>query len=206
MRRIASDRSDVDDTDGEAKRGPGRPRKWVDDAERMRAYRQRVAHERAVMKAGGTYVEMAEQITELTRQRDANWAQVLRLQDEIKTLKRERSAPRPSPQRAGFASPDEAAEAAFADTMDARRASPDHADCDAEIDRLETELLDVSRERADLRAMVRRLEEQNASLSSRLIAATSMPPSPPQQPGRPAMSRAQRREAEREAKRRRRRS
>lgn len=52
--------------DGKVKRGPGRPRKWANDAERMRAYRATVAHERNVIKAGGTYAEMAQEIASLT--------------------------------------------------------------------------------------------------------------------------------------------
>ncbi len=97
--------------DSEAKRGPGRPRKWANDAERMRAYRAKVAHERNVFKAGGTYAEMAEQITELTRQRDKNWDQVTRLHEQIKAMKSDRPARRSAPVR--FDNPDDAAEAAF---------------------------------------------------------------------------------------------
>jgi len=65
----------------------------------MRAYRAKIAHERNVIKAGGTYVEMAEQIAELTRQRDKNWDQVERLQEQIKVLKRDQPArPKARPQ------------------------------------------------------------------------------------------------------------
>ena len=57
-----------------------------------------------------------------------------------------------------------------------------------------------------LSAVVRDFEETNAYLASRLIAATNLPVTQPSPAGQPPMSRAQRREAEREKKRRRRRS
>jgi len=192
--------------DSDRKRGPGRPRKWADDAERMRAYRAKVAHERAVIKAGGTYVEMAEQIEELTRQRDKNWAQVERLQEQIKALKRDqptRRSARPQPE---FDDAEAAAEAHFDAVNNARRASGDHSDCDAEIGRLERELLDADLTTVDLTATVHRLEAHNTELASRLIAATNMPATKPAATAQPAMSRAQRREAERQAKRKQRRS
>ena len=192
--------------DSEAKRGPGRPRKWADDAERMRAYRTRVAHERNIIKAGGTYVEMAEQIAELTRQRDKNWDQVTRLQEQIKTLKRDQPARPKASRRVEFDNPDAAAEASFEAPADTHRGAPDHADCDAEIGRLENELAASERHNVDLSAIVRKLEATNGDLASRLIAATNMPATTPSPAGQSPMSRAQRREAERQAKRKQRRS
>ena len=185
--------------DSTPKRGPGRPRKWADDAERMRAYRAKVAHERAVVKAGGTYVEMAEQIAELTRQRDKNWTQVERLQEQIKTLKRDQPTRRPAPEPVQFDNPDAAAEAVFETGVGTHRGASDHADCDAEIGRLEAALDASERHNADLKTIVAKLESVNGNLTSR---PTSKPPAA----DRPAMSRAQRREAERAEKRRRRRS
>lgn len=180
----------ADDSDG--KRGPGRPRKWANDAERMRAYRAKVAHERAVVKAGGTYVEMAEQIEELTRQRDKNWAQVTRLQEQVKALKRDQPARRSVPVPVRFDNPDDAAEAAFETGVGARRGESGHADCDAEIARLEAALDASERHNADLK-----------TIAAKLDGARNSKPTPASQP---AMSRAQRREAERQAKRRQRRS
>lgn len=152
--------------DSTAKR-PGRPQKWADNAERMRAYRAKVAHERNVVKAGGTYVEMAEQIAELTRQRDKNWAQVTRLQEQIKTLKRDQPTRRTVPEPARFDDPDDAAEAAFEAPADTHRGAPDHADCDAEIGRLENELDASERHNADLKAIVGKLEGTNGDLAGR---------------------------------------
>ena len=191
----------TDDSDG--KRGPGRPQKWADNAERMRAYRAKIAHERNVIKAGGTYVEMAEQIAEMTRQRDKNWAQVTRLQEQIKTLKRDRPARRATASGPSFGNPDDAAEAAFATATDTRRGASDHADCDAEIGRLASELAASERHNVDLKSVVRKLEGLNAEQAQRIME--TMPRRSPGH-GQPAMSRAQRREAERQAKRKQRRS
>lgn len=190
----------------DTKRGPGRPRKWADDAERMRAYRAKVARERNVIKAGGTYVEMAEQIAELTRQRDKNWAQVTRLQEQVKDLKRDQPARRSTPQPARFDNPDDAAETAFGTPVDTGRGAPDHAECDAEIGRLETALDDSEELNLKLSTVVRGLEATNNDLASRLIAATNMPTPTPATAAQPGLSRAQQREAERDEKRRRRRS
>ena len=192
--------------DSDGKRGPGRPQKWADNAERMRAYRAKIAHERNVIKAGGTYVEMAEQIAELTRQRDKNWDQVTRLQEQIKALRQDQPARRSTSEPARFDNPDDAAEAAFETPADTHRGAPDHAECDAEIGRLEAALDESTELNVKLSAVVRGLEDTNGDLASRLIAATNMPATSAPSAGQPAMSRAQRREAERQAKRKQRRS
>lgn len=128
------------------------------------------------------------------------------MQEQIKALKRDQPARRSDPALVRFDNPDDAAEAGFATATDARRGASDHAECDAEIGRREAELAASERHKADLKTIVGKLEATNGDLASRLITATNMPDSKPAAAARPAMSRAQRREAEREAKRRRRRS
>ena len=66
--------------------GPGRPRKWADNAERMRAYRAGERERRDALKGNHTTVELAERVVELTSERDRLWAQVVRLQQRIAQL------------------------------------------------------------------------------------------------------------------------
>jgi hypothetical protein len=61
---------------GAPKRGPGRPRKWIDDAERLRAYRERKAAELADPQ------RLREEVRELRR----------RLRDVESELAREKAA------------------------------------------------------------------------------------------------------------------
>lgn len=74
-----------------AQRRPGRPRKWSSDAERMRAYRarQREQTARLVDPAGApeALVEnrrLRERIAQLEDERDRLWAQIVRLQGELR--------------------------------------------------------------------------------------------------------------------------
>ena len=97
--------------DGSGKRKPRRPREWANEAERIRGYRAKVAHERNVIGASGTYVEMAEQ---------------------IKTLNRDQPARRSAPEPVRFDNPDDAAEAAFETANDTYRGAANYADCDTE--------------------------------------------------------------------------
>lgn len=171
----------------EAKRGPGRPRKWADNAERMRAYRARMTHERNSIKTGGTLAEMTEQIIELTRQRDNNWAQLTRLQQQIRTLKHNQ----PTRPNRELDNPDTAAETAFHTTTNTTRTQTDHT----EIGRLEQQLLDITHERDDQATTIRRLEQHNTKLAAALTETTTTT-------APPTMSRAQRRQTQRQAKRR----
>lgn len=66
--------------------GPGRPRKWADDAERMRAYRAAERERRDALRGDQTTGELAERVVELTSERDRLWAQVVRLQQRIAQL------------------------------------------------------------------------------------------------------------------------
>jgi hypothetical protein len=66
--------------------GPGRPRKWADNAERMRAYRASEHERRDPLRGDHSVVELAGRVVELTGERDRLWAQVVRLQQRITQL------------------------------------------------------------------------------------------------------------------------
>ncbi len=66
--------------------GPGRPRKWADNAERMRAYRASERERRDALRGDHSVSELAERVVELTSERDRLWAQVVRLQQRIAQL------------------------------------------------------------------------------------------------------------------------
>lgn len=66
--------------------GPGRPRKWADNAERMRAYRAGERQRRDALRDDQTTDELAERVVELTGERDRLWAQIVRLQQRIAQL------------------------------------------------------------------------------------------------------------------------
>lgn len=66
--------------------GPGRPRKWASNAERMRAYRAGGRERREALKGNNTTDELAARIVELAGERDRLWAQVVRLQQRIAQL------------------------------------------------------------------------------------------------------------------------
>jgi hypothetical protein len=50
--------------------GPGRPRKWASNAERMRAYRAAERKRREALKGKHSTAELAERVVELTGERD----------------------------------------------------------------------------------------------------------------------------------------
>ena len=66
--------------------GPGRPRKWADNAERMRAYRAGERERRDALRGDHTTSELAERVVELTGERDRLWTQIVRLQQRIAQL------------------------------------------------------------------------------------------------------------------------
>jgi hypothetical protein len=66
--------------------GPGRPRKWASNAERMRAYRASEREQRDALKGKHSTAELAELVVELTGERDRLWAQVVRLQQHVAEL------------------------------------------------------------------------------------------------------------------------
>jgi len=66
--------------------GPGRPRKWASDAERMRAYRAVERERRDALKGSHQAAQLAERVVELTAERDRLWAQVVRLQQHVAQL------------------------------------------------------------------------------------------------------------------------
>jgi len=66
--------------------GPGRPRKWADNAERMRAYRAGERERRDALRGDQSVAELAERVVELTSERDRLWAQLVRLQQRIAQL------------------------------------------------------------------------------------------------------------------------
>ena len=74
--------------------GPGRPRKWADNAERMRAYRAGERERRDALRGDHTTSELAERVVELTGERDRLWTQIVRLQQRIAQLE---NAPRRPP-------------------------------------------------------------------------------------------------------------
>lgn len=53
------------------------------NAERMRAYRERERQRREALRGQHTTAEMAERIVEFTTERDRRWAQVVRLQQRV---------------------------------------------------------------------------------------------------------------------------
>jgi len=72
-------------------RRPGRPRKWSSDAERMRAYRARERERTARLvdpvNAPEALIEngkLRERIVQLEAERDRLWAQIVRLQGELR--------------------------------------------------------------------------------------------------------------------------
>jgi hypothetical protein len=66
--------------------GPGRPRKWASNAERMRAYRAGERERREALRGDHSVAGLAERVVELTGERDRLWAQVVRLQQRIAQL------------------------------------------------------------------------------------------------------------------------
>ena len=66
--------------------GPGRPRKWASNAERMRAYRANERERRDALKGSHSTAGLAERVIELTAERDRLWAQVIRLQQHVAQL------------------------------------------------------------------------------------------------------------------------
>ena len=66
--------------------GPGRPRKWADNAERMRAYRTVQRQQRDALHGDTDTVALARRVVELTGERDRLWTQVARLQQHIAVL------------------------------------------------------------------------------------------------------------------------
>lgn len=66
--------------------GPGRPRKWANNTERMRAYRARERERRDALRGDHSVTELAERVVELTGERDRLWDQVVRLQQHITQL------------------------------------------------------------------------------------------------------------------------
>jgi len=68
------------------KPGPGRPRKWTSNAERMRAYRAVERERRDALKGKHSAAELAERVVELTGERDRLWQQVVRLQQRVAQL------------------------------------------------------------------------------------------------------------------------
>ena len=65
---------------------PGRPRKWANNAERMRAYRAVERQRREALRGQHDIAEMAKRIVALTAERDRLWQQVVRLQQRIAQL------------------------------------------------------------------------------------------------------------------------
>ena len=69
-----------------AENRPGRPRKWTDNAERMRAYRAVEREHREALRGHHDIAEMAERVVALTAERDRLWQQVVRLHQRIAQL------------------------------------------------------------------------------------------------------------------------
>ena len=66
-------------------RRPGRPRKWSSDTERMRAYRARERERTArLVDPLIENVKLRERIVQLEAERDRLWAQVVRVQGELR--------------------------------------------------------------------------------------------------------------------------
>ena len=89
------DRFAVDD-DG-SRRGPGRPRKWVDNAGRMRAYRRRQRLDAAKLRNGDGRRELVDQLTAVTAERDqltVELAVLRRRVEDLETQLRARQPPR----------------------------------------------------------------------------------------------------------------
>ena len=75
--------------------GPGRPRKWASNAERMRAYRASERERRDALRGQHSTAELAERVVELTAERDRLWAQVVRLQQHVAHLENQLAGPPP---------------------------------------------------------------------------------------------------------------
>ena len=69
-----------------AENRPGRPRKWANNAERMRAYRSVERERREALRGHHDIAEMAERVVTVTAERDRLWQQVVRLQQRIAQL------------------------------------------------------------------------------------------------------------------------
>ena len=69
-----------------AENRPGRPRKWANNAERMRAYRAVERERREALRGQHDISEMAERVVTVTAERDRLWQQVVRLQQRIAQL------------------------------------------------------------------------------------------------------------------------
>src|SRR5690606_33790775 len=76
-------------------RKPGRPRKWSSEAERMRAYRARLRERSARLVDPSAAPEaidenhrLRERVSQLEVERDRLWAQVVRLQEELRNIPR----------------------------------------------------------------------------------------------------------------------
>jgi len=81
------------------KPGPGRPRKWASNAERMRAYRAVERERRDALKGKHSAAELAERVVELTGERDRLWQQVVRLQQRVAQLESQLAGHPPVRQR-----------------------------------------------------------------------------------------------------------
>lgn len=73
-------------TSGGTQRGPGRPRKWASDAERMRAYRARQRAEREALERRADQGELFERFRAVTRERDALQREVNELRARVREL------------------------------------------------------------------------------------------------------------------------
>ena len=69
-----------------AENRPGRPRKWANNAERMRVYRAVERERREALRGQHDISEMAERVATVTAERDRLWQQVVRLQQRIVQL------------------------------------------------------------------------------------------------------------------------
>jgi hypothetical protein len=76
---------------------PGRPRKWISNAERMRAYRAVERARREALRGHHDVGEMAERVVDLTAERDRLWQQVVRLQQRIAQLENALAGRAPEP-------------------------------------------------------------------------------------------------------------
>lgn len=84
--------------DPEQRRGPGRPRKWASNAERMRAYRAQLQAEQETLSGVDTQGELVNRLRRLTAERDALRAEVIQLRSRVRDL--EMATPRSAPARA----------------------------------------------------------------------------------------------------------
>ena len=72
-----------------SQRGPGRPRKWDSDAERMRAYRARKRAERESLERRADQGELFERFRTVTGERDALRREVNELRARVRALETE---------------------------------------------------------------------------------------------------------------------